>query len=72
MFNPFLLQALPPERPGLFTDEEEKFAHHHGRVVTGVLPHGPGVSLYIGKLLIRMGARLAKQDIEFKASTEHA
>lgn len=68
MFNPFLQQPLPTEK------------RHHSQAINGDLPAGfyghsldkdrPSVGLRIGRLLIRMGEKLAKQDVELKTTRE--
>ena len=72
MLDPFLQQLPPKEPQSLFSESEEHLAQRHGRLVQGPAGHRSGPGLWLGKLLIKMGAKLAKQDVELKAMREHA
>jgi len=69
MFNPFL-QPLPTEKrrhnPATNGDFPAEF---YGHSLDTSSPR-PSVGLWIGRLLIKMGEKLAKQDVELKTTRE--
>lgn len=70
MLDPFL--QLPPGKPhSLFAESEEQHAQKYGRVVEGSAGRRSGPGLWLGRLLIKMGTKLAKQDVELKTMREH-
>ncbi len=71
MLNPFI--QLPPDhkqrKPTPLT--EESIAQLYGHSVDTASPR-PSMGLWVGRLLIRMGQKLSKEDIRLKSSGEHA
>jgi hypothetical protein len=70
MLNPFL-QPIPTEKRRLTTATEEARAQILGHSIDTASPH-PTMGLWVGKLLIRMGEKLANQDHQLKELKEHA
>jgi hypothetical protein len=71
MMNPFLQVPPPKADKSRLALSEEQAAHQYSRTVSIPAPRS-NLGLFIGKLLIRMGKKLAEQDIEMKTSKEHA
>jgi hypothetical protein len=71
MMNPFL--QVPPEKTGKnrTTINEELAVQQYAQTVRSSSPRR-NIGLWLGNLLIRMGKKLAEQDIEMKTSKEHA
>ncbi len=71
MMNPFL--QVPPQqaRKDRKTMNDELSAEQYAQLLSKSAPRR-NLGLWIGSLLIRMGNRLAQQDIEMKTSKEHA
>jgi hypothetical protein len=70
MMNPFLV--IPPEKTGKHRKAiNEEMAAEYSQFVKNTAPR-KNVGLWVGNLLIRMGKKLAEQDIELKTSKEHA
>jgi hypothetical protein len=71
MLNPFL-QPVPAEKQAHpQNDRHELTANVYGHSLDTAVPH-PNVGLWVGRLLIRMGEKLASEDIESKKSRENA
>lgn len=71
MMNPFL--QVPPSKADKtrFAISEEQAAQQYGRTAS-IPARRANLGLLVGKLLIRMGKKLAEQDLEMKTSKEHA
>jgi hypothetical protein len=71
MLNPFL--QLPPQKTGKNRTEmnDELAAQFEAQLVQSSTTRN-NLGLWAGNLLIRMGKKLAEQDIDMKASKEHA
>ena len=70
MLNPFI-HLLPPEKRQKPTlDTEESIAQTYGHSLDTASPH-PSVGLLVGKLLIKMGEKLANQDQPMKSTREN-
>ena len=71
MMNPFL--QIPPEKTGKNRTalDDEMAAQLYAQTIRSSTPR-KNVGLWVGKLLIKMGKKLAEQDIEMKTSKEHA
>ena len=70
MLNPFI-QDLPPRRKSLVVKNRQLTAEQHTEAVEDIAPH-PAPGLWLGKLLIRMGEKLTKQNIELKGTKQSA
>ena len=71
MLNP-LIPMLPPERRRKPVPEsQEALVEMYGQSANSASPR-PSMGLFIGKLLIRMGQKLAKEDRPLKSSRENA
>lgn len=70
MLNPFI-QYVPREKDkGTTRGREESLAEMYAHSVDTSSPH-PSMGLWVGKLLIRMGEKLAKQDMPLKTNREN-
>jgi hypothetical protein len=71
MMNPFLL--VPQKKTGKTRIElnEELAAQQYAQIVRNSGSHR-NMGLWAGNLLIRIGKKLAEQDIEMQTSKEHA
>jgi hypothetical protein len=71
MMNPFF--QIPPEKPGRNRTamDDEMAAHQYAQTSKGSAPR-KNIGLWVGKLLIRMGKKLAEQDVEMITSKERA
>lgn len=71
MLNPFI-QLPPSGKEKKVQDEtEESYAQMHGYSVDSASPK-PSMGLFVGKLLIRMGEKLVKEQIPLGSTREHA
>ena len=71
MFNPFLQTEPRKKRWQIIGGNEESTAQRQGRILDS-MPEQPSVGLWMGRLLIRMGQKLAKEDVDLKISRENA
>lgn len=71
MLNPFFLQPESHKGKKNSAAEEEFSAQLYGHSLDTSTPR-PSVGLWVGKLLIRMGHKLTKQDDELSSFKEHA
>ena len=71
MMNPFL--QMPPEKKvkNRTAMDDEMAAQQFSQTFRSPAPR-KNMGLWVGNLLIRMGKRLAEQDIEMKTSKDHA
>lgn len=69
MLNPFLHPQSNEKIRQYRSPAEELTAQFQGHSLDTSSPH-PSMGLWIGKLLIRMGERLSKQDIPLKSTRE--
>jgi hypothetical protein len=71
MLNPFL--QLPPQKTGKRrTEMNEELAAQLDAQLAQTPSTRKNLGLWAGNLLIRMGKKLAEQDIEMTTSKEHA
>ncbi len=71
MLNPFI-QLPPSGKPRKPQDEtEEAYAQMYGTNMDCACPK-PTMGLFVGKLLIRMGTKLTKEQIRMESTREHA
>ncbi len=71
MLNPFL-QSMPDEKQRQAHANNEEFnAQMYGHSLDTSKPH-PSVGLWVGRLLIRMGEKLTKQDTELHSIKENS
>ncbi len=70
MINPFI-QNLPPKKLDGTTKNDALAAEQYARAIENPIPR-VNAGLWLGKLLIRMGEKLAKQDIEMKGTKQSA
>jgi len=70
MLNPFM-QDLPRKRNGRVS-KNESLAAEQKPVVVETFTRRPSAGLWLGKLLIRMGEKLAKQDVQWKGTKQSA
>ena len=71
MMNPFLQVPAPKTGRGRTAMNDELNAERYAHLVANTAPRS-NLGLWVGNLLIRMGKKLAQQDIEMKTSKEHA
>ena len=71
MLNPFLQAEAGKKRRLIMGGNEESAAQEHGQTLDSFTPR-PSVGLWIGRLLIRMGKKLSKEDIALKNARENA
>jgi hypothetical protein len=71
MLNPFLQSVSPEKRKKLAEESEESFAQMHGYSMDSASPR-PTVGLWVGKLLIRMGQKLTKEDVPLNSNRQNA
>ena len=70
MLNPFI-QVGADEKRRKHLNEAEEFAQMTGYSVDTASPRPP-MGLWLGRLLIKMGRKLAKEDVDLKISRENA
>ena len=71
MLNPFLQPRSAEKTRQHRAGAEDLPAQIHGHSLDTSTPH-PSMGLWIGRLLIRMGEKLAQQDIELKTTRENS
>ncbi len=71
MLNPFLQVEPAKKRRQIIGGNEEFAAQQHGHILDS-MPARPSMGLWVGRLLIRMGEKLAKEDIHLKNARENA
>ena len=71
MLNPFLQTQSAEKRRKIIGGTEEFAAQQHGQALGSLTPR-PSLVLWAGRLLIRMGEKLAKEDIDLKTTRESA
>ncbi len=71
MLDPFVQIVSDEKGKRLHTTGGETFGEMYGHSIDTASPH-PGVGLWLGKLLIRMGQKLAKQEVSMKMDREKA
>jgi hypothetical protein len=70
MLNPFIQSPrTEKDRPRL--TEDEALVQLHGQSLNKDAAQ-PSVGLWVGKLLIRMGEKLTKEDMQLKSTRERA
>ncbi len=70
MLNPFVQFVQREKDKGAPRRREETIAEMYGHSVDTSSPH-PSMGLWVGKLLIRMGEKLAKQDMPLETDREN-
>jgi hypothetical protein len=70
MLNPFLQTQSAKKRRLIMGGNEEFVAQLQGHTLDSMSPR-PSLGLWIGRLLIRMGKKLSKEDIALKSDREH-
>jgi len=71
MLNPFL-HPMPEQKPRQNHGEVEEYtAQMYGHSLDTASPR-PSVGLWVGRLLIRMGHMLTKEDADLQTSREHS
>ncbi len=70
MLNPFLQTEAGKNRRLIMGGSEETAAQQYGHTLEGMSQ--PSVGLWIGRLLIRIGEKLAKKDSALKNARENA
>ncbi|HEX8992549.1 MAG TPA: hypothetical protein VF784_12795 [Anaerolineales bacterium] len=70
MLNPFI-QIGADEKRRKSMNEAEEYPQMNGYSVDTASPRPP-MGLWLGRLLIRMGRKLAKEDVDLKISRENA
>lgn len=70
MLNPFLQPIRPDRQRHTNAASEEAAAQMYGHSLDTASPH-PSVGLWVGRLLIRMGETLTRQNHELKELKEH-
>jgi len=70
MLNPFIQSPRTENDRPTLTDDEA-LVQIYGQCLNADVSQ-PSVGLWVGKLLIRMGEKLAKEDMQLKSSREHA
>jgi hypothetical protein len=71
MMNP-LIPMLPPEkRQKPVRESEEAYIQMYGHSVDSASPR-PSMGLFLGRLLIRMGQKLTKEEFPLESSRENA
>ena len=71
MFNPFLQTEPRKKRWQIIGGNEESTAQKQGRILDS-MPEQPSMGLWMCRLLIRMGKKLAREDTALKSAREHA
>lgn len=71
MLNPFIQIGAEEKRRKTKNEAEEYIEHLTGYSVDTATPRPP-MGLRLGRLLIRMGRKLAKEDVDLKISRENA
>jgi hypothetical protein len=71
MLNPFLQPVPAKKQAHPQNDRDELTATLYGHSLDTAVPQA-NVGLWVGKLLIRMGEKLANEDIQSKKSAENA
>ena len=71
MLNPFLQPVPAKKQAHPQNDHEELAAEIYGHSLDTSVPR-PNVGLWVGRLLIRMGEKLANEDVESKSSRQAA
>jgi hypothetical protein len=71
MLNPFIQSPHSHKTRKVRDETEESFAQMYGRSVDSASPR-PSMGLFFGKLLIRMGEKLVKENVPLKSRREHA
>ena len=70
MLNPFI-QNLPPKKLNSKAKNDDLTAEQYPGAAENLAPR-VDAGLWLGKLLIRMGEKLVKQDIEMKGTKQSA
>ena len=70
MLNPFLQTEPGKNRRLIMGGNEESAAQEFGHTLKGA--SRPSLGLLIGRMLIRMGKKLSKEDIALKSARENA
>lgn len=71
MMNP-LIPMLPPEkRRKPVPESEEAYVQMYGHSVDSASPR-PSMGLFLGRLLIRMGQKLTKEELPLESSRQNA
>lgn len=65
MYDPLMHMPQPDKRQDPWLDTEEAMGQMYGRSVSSASPR-PSMGLFIGKLLIRMGQKLVKDESALK------
>lgn len=71
MLNPFIQVGADEKRRKHMNEAEEYASHLTGYSVDTASPRPP-MGLWLGRLLIRMGQKLAKEDADLKVTRENA
>jgi hypothetical protein len=71
MLNPFLQTQSAEKRRYIVGGNEEYAAQQQGQPIYSPAPR-PSVFLWVGRLLIRIGEKLAKKDVDLKTTRESA
>ncbi len=71
MLNPFIQIGAEKKRRENLNQTEESVAQVYGHSLDTASPR-PAMGLWLGRLLIRMGQKLAKQDMDLKIDRERA
>jgi hypothetical protein len=71
MLNPFI-QVGPEEKRRKSTNEVEEYAAQVTGYSVDTASPRPPMGLWLGRLLIRMGRKLAKEDVDLKITRENA
>ena len=71
MLDPFVQLASSEKGKKFAGPAGETFGEMYGHSIDTASPR-PSVGLWVGRLLIRMGEKLAKQDIPLKRDRENA
>jgi hypothetical protein len=70
MLNPFLQTEPGKKSRKIIGGNEEYAAQQHGRSLDNMPPQ-PSMGLWIGRLLIRIGKKLSREDIALKSAREN-